>query len=300
MLKPYKVLNRFNSTVSFFHDKLYDPNVFSRFNMSLNSHAQLKNFWGLGMQYNTNPVTGHDYFEPRNEGYYFAVAPSSSYNVYIESDGRKPLKGNVYSGQSKRKAWNQNSDWVGVFLRYRVNNKLSFNIEVNTEETEGNRGYVTQSDESTGVKDIVFGERDIKTATNVAGINYTFNNKMGMNLRVRHYWSKVKYDAFYKLDNDGTLHQTDYTGLTADGLPEHDTNFNALNLDFVYFLQVAPGSFVNLVWKNAINSLTNDAQLDYLQSYRQASNTPQINNVSLRFTYFLDYLTMKKVMTSKI
>jgi len=254
----------------------------------------------MGMQYRTSPVTAHDYFEPRNEGYYFAVAPSSSYNVFLESDGRKSLKGNIYSGQSKRKEWNQNSDWVGVFLRYRVNNKLSFNIEVNSEETEGSRGYVTKLDDNTGSKDIVFGERDIKTATNVAGLNYTFNNKMGMNLRVRHYWSKVKYDTFYELENDGTLQPSDYRGLTTEGLPEHDTNFNALNLDFVYFLQVAPGSFINLVWKDAINSLTNNAQLDYLQSYRQASGTPQINNVSLRFTYFLDYLTMKKVMTNRI
>ncbi len=298
LLKPHKILNRFNSTVSFFHDRLYEPDAFSRFNMSLNSHAQFRNFWGLGAQYNSSPVTAYDFFEPRNDGYYLAVAPSSSYNLYIESDGRKPLKGNVYSGQSKRKEWNQNSDWLGLFLRYRVNNKLSFNIEVNTEETQGSRGYVTQLEEGNG-PNIVFGERDIKTATNVAGINYTFNNKMGLNLRVRHYWSKVKYDSFYKLEEDGTLNHSDYTGLTSEGVPEHDTNFNALNLDFAYFLQIAPGSFVNLVWKDAINSLTNDAQLDYFQSYRQASGTPQVNNVSVRLTYFLDYLTMRKMVSGK-
>ena len=88
--------------------------------------------------------------------------------------------------------------------------------------------------------------------------------------------------------------------MSAEGEPEHDTNFNALNLDFVYFLQVAPGSFVNLVWKDAISSMTNDAGLNYTQSYRQASDAPQMNNVSLRFTYFLDYLSMKKALSSKI
>ncbi len=121
-----------------------------------------------------------------------------------------------------------------------------------------------------------------------------------MNLRVRHYWSRVKYDEFFKLEENGSLQQTDYSGLTTEGTPEHDTNFNALNLDFVYFLQVAPGSFLNLVWKDAISSTTKDAGLNYIQSYRQATDAPQINNVSLRFTYFLDYLTLKKSVTGKI
>lgn len=301
LLKPYRVLNRFNSSVSFFHEKLYDPNVFSRFNVSMSSYAQFRNFWGLGINYSVNPVTGQDYFEPRNDGYHFSIAPSNSYSMSVESDGRKPLKGNVYTGRSVRNAWDQNTDWVGVFLRYRVNNKLSFNVEVNTQDTKASRGYVTtQVDDNNNLKDIVFGDRDIKTATNVAGINYTFNNKMGMNLRVRHYWSKVKYEGFYKLQDDGSLGQSDYSGLTTDGQPEHDTNFNALNLDFVYFLQVAPGSFVNLVWKDAISSMTNNANLNYLQSYRQASDAPQMNNVSLRFTYFLDYLTMKKALSGRI
>ncbi|HEX6889759.1 MAG TPA: DUF5916 domain-containing protein [Chryseolinea sp.] len=297
LLKPYWKLNRFNSTLSVYEAKMFKPDAFSGFNVSINTYAQFKNFWGIGMRYGANPVTGHDYFEPRTEGYYFNVAPSASYNVFIESDGRKSLKGNVYSGRATRNEWDQNSDWVGLFLRYRVNNKLSFNVEVNTEDTKGSRGYVTtQVEDNNALNEIVFGERDIRTATNIAGLNYTFNNRMGMNLRVRHYWSRVKYDGFYRLEQDGSLQETEYSGVTPDGAAEHDTNFNALNLDFVYFLQVAPGSFLNLVWKDAISSLTNEADLNYIQSYRQAADSPQINNVSLRFTYFIDYLTLKKTV----
>jgi hypothetical protein len=50
------------------------------------------------------------------------------------------------------------------------------------------------------------------------------------------------------------------------------------------------------VWKDAISSLTKEADLNYIQSYRQAADSPQINNVSLRFTYFIDYLTLKKTV----
>lgn len=301
LLKPYRKFNRFNTTLSFYEGKMYKPDAFTGFNVSLNTYAQFKNFWGVGARYGTNPIGGRDYFEPRNDGYFFSVAPSASYNIFIESDGRRSLKGNIYSGRFTRKDWDQNSDWIGLFLRYRVNDKLSFNVEVNTEDNKASRGYVTsQVNDNDELQQIVFGQRNIRTATNIAGLNYTFNNRMGMNLRVRHYWSRVKYDEFFKLEEDGSLQQTDYSGLTAEGTPEHDTNFNALNLDFVYFLQVAPGSFLNLVWKDAISSTTNDADLNYGQSYRQAIGAPQLNNVSLRFTYFLDYLTLKKTLSGKI
>ncbi|HEY5915777.1 MAG TPA: DUF5916 domain-containing protein, partial [Chryseolinea sp.] len=203
LLQPYRKLNRFNSTLSLYEAKMFKPDAFSGFNVSINTYAQFKNFWGVGARYGVNPVNGHDYFEPRTEGYYFNVAPSASYNFSIESDGRKSLKGNIYSGRATRDEWDLTSDWVGLFLRYRVNNKLSFNVEVNAEDTNGSRGYVTtQVDDNNTLKEIVFGERDIRSATNIAGLNYTFNNRMGMNLRVRHYWSRVKYDEFFRLDQD--------------------------------------------------------------------------------------------------
>lgn len=298
VFKPFSIFNRVNTYVSVFHDQLYKPRVFSSLDVSANTYAQFKNFWALAMRYGSKPVISYDYFEPRTEGYFVSLPSSNSYNVSLESDSRKPLKGNVYSGRWKRDEWDQRSDWMGVYLRYRVSNKLSFNVEVNGEETNGSRGFVTKtSDEVNQSSSIIFGERDIVTATNVAGINYTFNTKMGVNLRVRHYWSKVKYDKFYSLTQNGSLFNTDYTGIDTNGLHQHDTNFNALNLDLVYFLQLAPGSFLNLVWKDAIQSLSNNAQLDYLSSYRQTIESPQVNNVSVRFTYFLDYISVKKAIT---
>src|SRR5690606_2828725 len=142
-------------------------------------------------------------------------------------------------------------------------------VEVNGEESVGGRGYVANT-AADAEEQIIFGQRNVKTATNVAGINYTFNNRMGVNLRVRHYWSSVKYDTYYKIDRLGSLIESNYSGVDDNGELLHDTNFNALNLDLVYSLQVAPGSFVNVVWKDAIQSLTTESSLDYFSSYRQA------------------------------
>lgn len=293
VFKPFGIFNRLNAYLSLFHDQLFAPRAFSTFDVNASTYAQFRNFWSIGFGYGMKPVTSHDYFEPRTEGYFVALPASRSYNVSLESDSRKPLKGNFYGGRWVRDEWDQHSDWMGIYLRYRVSNKLSLNVEVNGEESVGGRGYVANT-AADAEEQIIFGQRNVKTATNVAGINYTFNNRMGVNLRVRHYWSSVKYETYYKLEREGSLIESNYSGVDDNGELLHDTNFNALNLDLVYSLQVAPGSFVNVVWKDAIQSLTTESSLDYFSSYRQALQAPQTNNVSIRFTYFLDYLTLRK------
>lgn len=295
IFKPKGVFNRFNTYLSFFHDQLFSPRRFSALDINASSYAQFRNFWSVSASYGFRPVEAYDHFEPRTDGYFVALPTSRSYSMSFESDSRKPLKGNFYAGRWTREEWSQESGWMGLYLRYRVSNRLSLNVEVNGDASLGSRGYVTSLSENESAEDeIIFGRRNIRSATNIAGINYTFNNRMGLNLRLRHYWSKVKYNAFYRLGRSGELNESDYTGIDDAGEFMHDTNFNAVNIDLAYSLQVAPGSFFNLVWKDAIQSLTNHATLDYFSSYRQAMHAPQTNNVSLRFTYFLDYLSLKK------
>jgi hypothetical protein len=120
---------------------------------------------------------------------------------------------------------------------------------------------------------------------------------MGLTLRVRHYWSKVKYEEFFSLGSTGELNDTDYLGLDQDGRPAHDANFNAMNVDLVYFFQIAPGSFLNFVWKDAIHTFTNNTDPDYFTNVRDVSRSPQVNSISLRLTYFIDYLTLKKSLS---
>jgi hypothetical protein len=148
--------------------------------------------------------------------------------------------------------------------------------------------------------EIIFGHRDMLTMENVFGVNYTFNNKMGLRLRLRHYWSKIKYEKFFSLgQEDGDLYPTTYTGLDSSNQPLHDANFNAINLDLVYFWQIAPGSFVNVVWKDAIQSFSRDTTPNYFENIRDSAQSPQLNSISVRLTYFLDYLTVKNSLRGK-
>lgn len=294
ILKPKGIINTMRTTLNLFHENLYEPNTFTSFQSGINVNAQFKNFWWAGFNVNGRPAMSYDYFEPRVKGYYVSLPQSLNFNFWVESDSRKPLQINGYTGQWHRPEWDQTFRWWGTFLRYRANNKLSFNAEINHERGDG-RGFATKLyDEEGNLSDIIFGARDVLTISNIVGLNYTFNNKMGLTLRVRHYWSKVKYEKFFSLGLDGALNDTDYAGLSTDGSPAHDANFNAMNVDLVYFFQIAPGSFLNFVWKDAIQTFTKNTTPDYFTNVRDVSQSPQVNSISLRLTYFIDYLTLKK------
>jgi hypothetical protein len=71
-------------------------------------------------------------------------------------------------------------------------------------------------------------------------------------------------------------------------------NFNAFNIDLVYTWQFAPGSFINIVWKDAVYDSNQEVQRSYFKNFGQTMEAPQNNNLSLKVIYFLDYLDFKK------
>lgn len=300
ILKPVGILNRMSVSTNVFYQRLYKPNEFASFNTFFNAFAQLKNFWSVGFNSGIRPVEGFDYFEPRTSGWKFLQPENFNFNFWMESDSRKPLQINAFTGRWYRPEWDQQFWWGGFFLRYRVNNKLSLTAEVSTDQGDS-RGYATKLyTQESELDEIIFGHRDMLTMENVFGVNYTFNNKMGLRLRLRHYWSKIKYEKFFSLgQEDGDLYPTTYTGLDSSNQPLHDANFNAINLDLVYFWQIAPGSFVNVVWKDAIQSFSRDTTPNYFENIRDSAQSPQLNSISVRLTYFLDYLTVKNSLRGK-
>jgi len=114
---------------------------------------------------------------------------------------------------------------------------------------------------------------------------------MGLNVRVRQHWTKVEYTEFYALEDNGEL------GPTAETVP--NDNYNAFNVDFVYFWQIAPGSFLNFVWKDAIQSKDSNTGVGFSENLGNTIGAPQVNSISLRITYFIDYLTLRKSLTKR-
>ena len=62
----------------------------------------------------------------------------------------------------------------------------------------------------------------------------------------------------------------------------------------VYTWQFAPGSFINIVWKNAVEDFDGQIQRSYFKNFDKTMKADDNNNISLKVIYFLDYLQLKK------
>jgi hypothetical protein len=135
---------------------------------------------------------------------------------------------------------------------------------------------------------IIFGRRNRSTVENTLEFKYNFNSKMGLNTRVRHYWSKVDYKEFFTLLEDGNIEKNPTFN------QNENQNVNFFNIDMVYTWQFAPGSFINVVWKNAAFTYADLVEKNYFKNFSKTIESDQNNNISFKIIYFLDYLQLKK------
>ena len=88
------------------------------------------------------------------------------------------------------------------------------------------------------------------------------------------------------LENDGGLTSTKLTGV-------NDLNFNAFNIDLKYAWWFAPGSELVVLYRRSVASAGSTVGQSYYQNLDGTFDSPVQNNVSVRFTYFLDYITTR-------
>ena len=265
-----------------FNNQLLDTR-FQRFNMNLNTNAQLKNLWWVGT-FISYHVKGNDFYEPRITGRSFASPARLQLNAWFETNSaKKYFLGTDYMISLRQLFSGRNHD-VRIWHRYRFSDKFSLSQDVYWNPMTNDAGFARIH-----ADDIIFSRRDRTTVENVLSAKYNFNNKSGITFRTRHYWSRVEQKELYNLLRDGGLQPR----LMATEQLQHQ-NFNAFNIDAVYTLQFAPGSFVNVVWKNSIYSSDQDIDYTYFRNVRNTLSSPQNNSLSIRVIYFLDYLNLRK------
>jgi hypothetical protein len=103
----------------------------------------------------------------------------------------------------------------------------------------------------------------------------------------RHYYSQGKYNSFYTLMGNGYL-------IANPAYNEnHDFTFNSFNVDMVFSWIFAPGSSLNVVWKNEITGEKAYATGNYFNNFDDNFHEPQLNNISFKVLYYIDYQRLK-------
>ncbi len=170
----------------------------------------------------------NDFYELRN-GQVFKAPESYRLAIYVNPNRAKAYNfgGNVVR---IKKAM---LDGVGYnfyfFQNLRLSDKLALGLDLNYAPSYNYVNWVAFNGNTS-----VFSRYDRNTVENSMDAKYSFSNRMGINLRVRHYWSDRRNKEFYALNSAGRLDA--YTGPT---LQNKDRNYNVFNIDLVYTWQFA-------------------------------------------------------------
>lgn len=247
---------------------------------SLTTTKYLSIWDGIGLA----PIHPYDYYEPRTEGrfyrgepYYYAyIGFSSDYRAKLALDGQITMVSTIGDPFRRIEAV--------VTPLVRPSDHLFFTYTLNLNQSWNDKGYATS--DSSGV---IFGNRDLMMISNLLEARYVFMNNLSLSLRVRHYWSMGTYLQFYTLGEDGWLEgNDDYLGNH-----DYDFNYNAWNVDLMFKWQFAPGSSLEFTYKNAI--LRDESQViwNYLDNIRHTFAADQLNSLSLKVLYYLDWQYFK-------
>ena len=206
-----------------------------------------------------------------------------SYNVWFESNFTKKYYANANLMVFRRKFFNGRSTEYSAFHRYRFNDRISLSQSLFYRPYKNDIGFYSADNGSS-----MFSLRDRNVVESTLEAKYSFNNKMWISFIGRHYWSKVKSKEFFHLNDDGTL------SATAAPAEINHQNYNNFYINAVYTWQFAPGSFLNIVWKDESSTFDKEIQHHYFKNFDRTLGAPQNNNLSVKLIYFLDYLDFKK------
>jgi len=282
---PSKHFNEITSDITFSYENLYKPLSYSRFEASGNLKLIYKSLNYIRFIVNVTPVVKFDYFEPRVEGWKFKEPTAAYAGIEYSSDFRKKLAFKILGGYWQASRFNKSTSSIRFQPHYRANDRLSLDLQFILAFLNNNIGYVAKSIDS---ESIYFGRRKVTNIENTALIKYSISNKSFFNMRVRHYWSNVNYKAYYLLQQNGEIMDI----MLSDN---YDANVNLFNLDFSYSWQFMPGSELSVVWKNYYSVRDQNSEFNYFENLGNVFSYSKLNNLSLRFIYYIDYKMMKNI-----
>jgi hypothetical protein len=302
--KPFWKLNRLWSSLHLYYNRLYNPDVYTQSSVHLNGGITNKKFHSASIASSTNLTANYDYFEPRTPGFFFIRPQSYSTSGWISSNYQRAfaIDANIGFTNFTTPGWFDIS--YGISPRFRIGNKLFLIYRFDEVRNFNQIGYAipfnSESNSQPEGYNPIFTERDVITTTNTIDLNYTMNNKNGINLRLRHYWSRIASKNFFELQETGRLNNlNDLQTENNAGEPIFNTSFNAFSIDLVYRWIFSPASEVNIVWKNNIFTDNSNAFAQYAENLTQTLQADQLNSFSIRIVYFVDYLDLKTYFKRK-
>ncbi len=277
---PFWILNSSYNSFTFDIEQDYTTGQLLKKKYSGRYFFITPDFIALFVNMSSQVGDGIDLFESRVPGQNFII-PEFYYNgIGISTDYRKKLAidGDIGYGRGYFTNYVKNSYFeVNFEPIIRLSDKLTLRPSTNYSIFLNGAGFAGYFDGAPK-----YGVRDVRTLTNIIQGKYLFKNNLSLTLRIRHYWSYGLYDYYGDLDEEGYIIRDDnFTG-------NADFNFNAFNTDLIFGWQFAPGSFLNVVYKNALQRDEQNIVTSYFRNLGSVFDENQRNTITLKVVYFFD------------
>ncbi len=282
--KPGKWFNNIYLNNNFTYSRRFMPSAYQNFYYNFNVNGQLKNLSHAGF-FAGIYIKGNDFYEPRVAGRVYKSPQKINFEAWINTNQVKK-----YSFLADLTV-----GFIDLFCGHNYNLLIGNNFRFSDKFSVGQTTNLLPEYNTAGFaaidplsNDVIFSRRNRNTVENIINLKYNFNKNNGITFRARHYWSQVDAKEFYTLQANGSLEKNN----TFNG--NIDQNLNLFNIDMVYTWQFAAGSFINIVYKNAINDGNQDVNSSYFKNLNHTMAASQNNNFSVKVIYYLDYLALKK------
>lgn len=286
---PSKYFYRRSVELYFYYEELYKPQLYniSRINLAIGGLHKKQLYTRLSLD--VSPFGEVNHFESREFGREVLYEPGARIRWFFTSDYSKifALDGRISYG--KRFGVAQDRYRFGLTPRVRISDRMNIRMESSVEFIHNDYGYVSILDEAYSDQ-IILGVRDRTIVENSLYTEFIFTNRMGLDLRLRHYWQEVNYKNFLTLLDEGEMRNSDYNPLQEDGTSAHNTSYNAFTIDVNYTWVFLPGSQLRLVYKNNIFHSASELDQNYFSTFGDLFDQERINSISLKVLFFIDAL----------
>lgn len=290
---PSKNFYRRSINFNVSYSELYKPQLFSGLNLSARIGGLHKKILYTFLQVGYNPLGNVSHFESRSFGKEVLFKPSLSFDYMFSSDYSKRFALDGFFSFRNYFGTQQNNGSLSLSPRVRVSDRWNIVLSSSYDLFTADYGYVKAYDEPFSDL-ILLGVRDRKIVENSIRTEFIFTKRMGIDLRLRHYWQEVRYKYFNQLYDEGRVERSAYNPVDEEGNSLHNTSYNAFTLDVNYSWVFIPGSELRIVYKNNIFHSKSELDGNYFITFDRLFDQPQFNSISMKLLVYVDVLYFKR------
>jgi hypothetical protein len=266
--------------------------MFQSYFTAFNFFGTTKKLWSFYVNVNNN-LESNDYYEPRQTGRVFKRGGRTGMFLNVSSNEAKKYSFSPGLGFRKGRQFKNTFGYVvELSQKIRFNSKFSIDHFFSVDKVNSQGGF-GDIDDITGA--VYFTRRNTSSLINNLNLKYSFTNRMGLTLGIRHYWSDVVPQELYDLTSNGKLTPILATNTTAPKPLDLAINFNSFNVNMLYTWQVANGSFLYIAWQDEAGDFARGSyEKNYFKNIDRTFSVNHANTFSVKMVYFLDYLNLKK------